>query len=725
MTLSEVQSQDTKIDENKLSEILQGFGADLQRKFDDYVSRKNHIEEIWLEDERQHQGKLTSEEDSRLTTAKKSKIVVNATRSKCDIAEAILINFVHPTDDRSFGIQHTPIPDMGVEGIQLVPGEEAQQGVEQSGETRDDVAKKRAENMEREIDDQLTETKYHAECRDMIHDSVRLGTGIIKGPIVVNKTRRRWDTDGQGVSQLQIVEDLTPGAKKVSPWDFFPDPNAAKIEDAEDVFERKYLNRKQMQELAKRQHYLKDQIATLLDNEPATVSPNKLNVLREISGKGDIDTAKLYEVVEYTGPIKHEELVAARMSVHMMLGMTDDKESDDYIESPEYDPLEETSGVIVFCGSTVIKVSLNPAETGILPYSVFNWEEDPTSIFGFGIPYRLRNSQQVVNATWRMTMDNAGVTTGPQIVADQTAIEPANGSWEITNKKIWWLTEEGRKKGGTVKDAFGIFHIPGHHQELLAIFGIAMDLMDVETNLPAIMQGDQNAEVTKTKGGLELLIRRANIAIRRIVRSYDDNITDPFITRFYDYNMQNSQNPEIKGDFNTVAKGMDYLEESAASDEAVQEMLSFIDHPILGPMTDPDELYKRVCRARKVDCQGLLIPKDVREQNQENQGPSQAEIELIIKEAELKLKSREIDIKEAEARAKIQAMYAEVAIKEKITVDQLIAKVGYERDKLYLENRKVDVAEKKTQNDRDIAGVNAMNHQNELGFKAKSGRDGI
>jgi len=205
MTLSEVQSQDTKIDENKLSEILQGFGADLQRKFDDYVSRKNHIEEIWLEDERQHQGKLTSEEDSRLTTAKKSKIVVNATRSKCDIAEAILINFVHPTDDRSFGIQHTPIPDMGVEGIQLVPGEEAQQGVEQSGETRDDVAKKRAENMEREIDDQLTETKYHAECRDMIHDSVRLGTGIIKGPIVVNKTRRRWDTDGQGVSQLQIV----------------------------------------------------------------------------------------------------------------------------------------------------------------------------------------------------------------------------------------------------------------------------------------------------------------------------------------------------------------------------------------------------------------------------------------------------------------------------------------------------------------------------------------
>ena len=51
------------------------------------------------------------------------------------------------------------------------------------------------------------------------------------------------------------------------------------------------------------------------------------------------------------------------------------------------DDLSEIDGIVIFSGSLVLKVMLNPYDTEEWPYSVFVCEPDEACIFGYGIPY--------------------------------------------------------------------------------------------------------------------------------------------------------------------------------------------------------------------------------------------------------------------------------------------------------------------------------------------------
>ena len=84
---------------------------------------------------------------------------------------------------------------------------------------------------------------------------------------------------------------------------------------------------------------------------------------------------------------------------------------------------------MLFANDRVIKVSLNPMDSDERPYSVFNWEKDESSVFGFGVPYLMRNPQRVINAAWRMMMDNAGLSVADQLVINKELLSPADGSW--------------------------------------------------------------------------------------------------------------------------------------------------------------------------------------------------------------------------------------------------------------------------------------------------------
>ncbi|MEL0119841.1 MAG: hypothetical protein VXB01_12955, partial [Opitutae bacterium] len=72
---------------------------------------------------------------------------------------------------------------------------------------------------------------------------------------------------------------------------------------------------------------------------------------------------------------------------------------------------------------------------------------------------------------------------------------------------------------------------------------------------PLIAQGEMGPHVTKTSSGMAMLMNSSNIVLRKAVKNWDDDITRPLITRFYDWNMQFNEKPDIKGDFNIEARG--------------------------------------------------------------------------------------------------------------------------------------------------------------------------
>ncbi len=551
----EPNEEDIKAD---MIEKIQLFGKGLQRLVNTQIGLKEELERRWLDDLRHYNGKPDSDTDAEIKKKPKaSRIFVNLTRSKSNTAESKWADLQLPTDDRNWGIKPTPVPELAKslksdKPVQLVDGATAIDPETEEPHLEKDLAqdimeeaKEAAELMQTEIDDQLTESKYNAVCRDIIHDACVVGTGIIKGPMVESSAKKAWIKNESGQWVLNTTVTDKPTSARVDYWNFFPDMSAVKWEDCEFTFERHMLTKKQFRQMGKALGFNKEKMRILLRSSPTGIRSNisYLNELREINGITQIKNDSRYELWEYHGNVEKE---------NMLLCGCEGIDLDD--------PLEEYEGSVWFAEDIVLKVALNHMDDESLPYNVLNWEVDDTSIFGFGVPFRMRHPQRVMNASWRMVLDNAGLSTGPQIIVNKMIVEPADGHWKLSPRKIWWITDP---KADATK-AFTTFDIQSNQSELTSIFEMAHRLADEETSVPQMQMGNQPGDqqqpaMLKTLGGTQLWMASNNIMMRRAVKNFDDNITSPFIGRFYDWNMQFSKKEEIKGDYSIDARGTSVL----------------------------------------------------------------------------------------------------------------------------------------------------------------------
>lgn len=598
-------------------ERLAAIVGRLAKDAEERVNKRRSIEERWLDDLRQFYGQYTDKIVTELKEANKSVLFINQTRPKTNACEARLSDMLFPTDDRNWGIGPTPVPELTVQAEEVaMEAAAAAAQLEQSPESAEtqvraskamlaqaeiqaqlDEARKRARAMETEIEDHLRECRYQASARDAIRDACRLGTGIMKGPITGDKLRRQWQPGADGQHALQEIQDARPEFWRVDPWHFFPETDAQCMEDNGSTFERHLMKAKDLKKLARKSGFDANAIRTLLQDEPRAVMPQFIADLRSLTG-GEVDTTtNRYEVWEYRGPLTAEEMLdIARMSGRDQ--MVEDLE----LEDEKVDPLQEMHAVVWLCQDQLLKFGIHHLDSGESIYSVFNLEKDESSIFGFGIPYLMRDSQKALSSAWRIMMDNAGLSSGPQIVVDTQVVEPVDGNYMLTPRKMW------KKKSNVAPNArpFESFDIPMHQQELANIIEMAKTFIDDETSMPMIAQGEQGAQVTKTAQGMSLLMNSANVVFRRIVKNFDDDMTTPNIRRMYDFLMQFSQKDYIKGDFEVDARGTSVLlVREMQSANLMTFLLQFGAHPVLAKF-----LKKEGLPAMRLLVQTMMIPAD-------------------------------------------------------------------------------------------------------------------
>lgn len=651
----------------QLEENLQVFGTRLSKLASDNAAKRSLIEERWLEDYRQYHGKYDERTQQILDNdTSGSKIFVNITRNKTSAAEARLQDMLFPTDDRNWAIRPTPIPTLAnADEGETIQAEGQQIDKKALANEIQRAAKKKSEGMQRQIDDQLNESKYQLHSRDKIHDACLLGTSILKGPVIVGRSKKKWTTV-EGMTQLSVEESLDPSVERVDPWDFFPDMSARTLEEAEFIFERHRMNKKQLRAFAKLPGVMRDQLREVMRSE--TDSSNKstdyTDNIRAITGVNSVSSDSKYELWEYHGPINKDELVAAGVEL----------EDDD-------DPLTEYEGIVFFIGSTVIRAVINPMDTEDHPYSVFNWEKDDASIFGFGIPYLMRNPQKVINATWRMMLDNGGMSVADQIVVNRELVSPADGNWTLAPKKLWYLKDKTR----SVNDAFSAFSTQSHQTELANMFSMARQLADEETNMPLIAQGEQSSDVTKTSSGMAMLMNSANIVLRRAVKNWDDDVTGTLIPRFYDWNMQFSEDEEIKGDFTIDARGSSALLVREKQQESLMVYANISgSNPHLAMRRDWGGLDKKIAQALEVPYDDLTLPDDEIKEAQKNAAENQPKDPQIVR-----------------AELQAQADQQKLQFEGQRSTQEFQLSAG----KLRIEQQEIQLAERKLQQDREIALV--------------------
>ncbi|SKB32447.1 hypothetical protein [Sphingopyxis flava] len=650
--------------EEKLQQGMQAVILELERLLAEQISARVNIETRWMEDLRQLHGIYEPNIQGALENdSERSKVFVNLTRPKTLAWEARLTDLLFPADDRNWGIQPTPVPDLDdaarnavaqieqaeVQIKELVEQNNAMADQQADPEQADpdaarqqevaaqmaelekqlvplkkafadaqrilDQAKRRAELMQREIDDQLTETNYAAVARDVIGDACRLGSGIIKGPVTMRAKRGSWQPvvgeDGAPIAGQYVLErapDPRPGCRRVHPINWFPDMSAACMEECEFTFERHPVNKMRLRKMTREMGFRENVVREILRDSPrheSAISNNNLNDMRLI--EMDAPNAALlpdrYIVWEYHGALSVEQIA----TVLRAIGKDDEAEE---IER-EDDTLAERRVVLYFCQGRLLKIAPDyPLDSGESLYSWFPFERgEATMLAAIGVPRLMRQVQSMFNSSIRMMMDNGGLSAGPQIIVDKSQVEPEDGNWKLRPRKVW--IRKGSDVSPQGQGPFQVVNIPVNLQQLMVIVDFALKMIDEVVSMPLIAQGEQGAHVTQTSSGMSMLFNSANVIFRRVVKNWDDDITSPFITRFFDWNMQFSDKEAIKGDMQTEARGTSVL---LVREIQSQQLMAITDkwstHPVIGPAIRVYETLRMTLQAMAINPGDVLVEPD-------------------------------------------------------------------------------------------------------------------
>jgi len=151
-----------------------------------------------------------------------------------------------------------------------------------------------AKNMEKKIHDQLEESGASKHLRSTAFEMALFGTGVMKGPFAVDKEYPNWDEEGEYDPTLKTV----PQVSHVSVWNFYPDPDANNMDEAQFVIERHKLSRSQLRALKKRPHFRSEVIeAAIAEGENYT----KESWEDDLSDYAPEHGIERFEVLEYWG----------------------------------------------------------------------------------------------------------------------------------------------------------------------------------------------------------------------------------------------------------------------------------------------------------------------------------------------------------------------------------------------------------------------------------------
>lgn len=573
--------------EEEMQARLSSLVGMLEALAKDQVQRKAaDVEQRWLGDLRAFHGRYDQKTETELAGTSKSRAYVKITRKKTNSWEARLSALLFPTDDDNWDIRPTPVPTLVEQAKQAVeqakqalaqandaasqmatsPDPAQQQQLAQQAETLAataqealddaavlqlavDEAKKRSEAMRGEMRDQLVECDYASHCRMVIRDCVRLGSGILKGPLSGGQRSGKW-LQIDGSYQYKREEDPAPVYRWVDPWSYFPDMSAMRPEDREFEFERHLWSGKDLRGLVREAGFNKTAVRAILEertNRGHAVTDTSMNYLvdlRSITGAADAIKDR-FVGWEYHGPLGCREIATVLRALGDDAGATAYEERDD--------PLEEIRVIVWFAEGRILKMApAYPLDSGESLYSMFTFEPSEGSIFGYGVPNIMGDSQKSMNGAWRMALDNAGLSVGPQIFIDRDAVEPANRSWDLTPRKIWY-----KKKGATLGagNVLEIQNIPNNVEEIMNIVRTARQFIDDETALPVQAEGELTDNPNITATATNFMSMASNITFRRVVKNFDDGLTVPSIRRLYDWNMQHNSRDDIKGDMKVDARG--------------------------------------------------------------------------------------------------------------------------------------------------------------------------
>ena len=554
-------TNDTLVQDVDVSNIIP-FIMERYQRAEDY---RYQDEERWLRAYRNYRGLYGP--DVQFTEAEKSRVFIKVTKTKTLAAYGQIVDVLFAANKFPLSVDPTELPEGVVEdvhfdpkepeqlrgetmlsspygfagdGNDLPPGATAKTLMEQLGPLSEKLepvedklkegpgntptaiefspAKIAAKKMEKKIHDQLEESGASKSLRSSAFEMALFGTGIMKGPFAADKEYPNWNENGEYDPMFKTM----PQVNHVSVWNFYPDPDANNMDEAQFIIERHKMSRSQLRNLKKRPYFRSqviDEAITLGENYDKKYWEDDLS---DYAPEHGIDR---FEVLEYWGMVDIEMLEEQNVEIPA--------------ELKDFDELQAN---VWICNNKLIRMVLNPFKPSKIPYAASPYELNPYSFFGVGIAENMDDTQTLMNGFMRMAVDNAVLSGNLIVEVDETNLVPGQ-DLSLYPGKVF------RRQGGATGQAIFGTKFPNVSSENMMLFDKARVLADESTGFPSFAHGQTGVSgVGRTASGISMLMGAAQGSIKTVIKNVDDYLLRPLGEGFFRFNMQFDFDPSIKGE---------------------------------------------------------------------------------------------------------------------------------------------------------------------------------
>ena len=607
-------SDDTSISDTGVSSIIP-FIMERYNRSEDY---RYQDEERWLRAYRNYRGLYSPE--VQFTEAEKSRVFIKVTKTKTLAAYGQIVDVLFANQRFPLSIEPTELPEGVVadvhfdpqepeemrgdnsmtspygfagDGQDLPPGATAQTLQEKLGvmannlEPIQDKLKEgpgktptaisfspamiAAKKMQKKIHDQLEESGATKHLRNAAFEMALFGTGVMKGPFAIDKEYPNWDDEGNYDPLFKTI----PQVNHVSVWNFYPDPDANNMDEAQYVVERHKMSRTQLRNLKKRPYFRSQVIDEVISMGENYTKKYWEDDLSDYAPEHGIDR---FEVLEYWGMVDVELL--------------QEQEIDIPKELQEFDELQANVWV---CNGKLMRMVLNPFKPSKIPYSSAPYELNPYSFFGVGIAENMDDTQTLMNGFMRMAVDNAVLSGNLIVEVDETNLVPGQ-DLSLYPGKIF------RRQGGAPGQAIFGTKFPNVSQENMMLFDKARVLADESTGFPSFAHGQTGVSgVGRTASGISMLMGAAQGSTKTVIKNVDDYLLRPLGEGLFRFNMQFDFDPEIKGDLEVKARGTESLMANEVRSQRLMQFLQIASSPALAPFAKFQYVIREIAKSMDLD----------------------------------------------------------------------------------------------------------------------------
>ena len=428
-----------------------------------------------------------------------------------------------------------------------------------------------AKKMQKKIHDQLEESGANKNLRSSSFEMALFGTGIMKGPFAIDKEYPNWDDEGNYDPLFKTV----PQINHVSVWNFYPDPDANNMDEAQFVIERHKMSRTQVRNLKKRPYFRSDVIDEAISMGENYTKKYWEDDLSDYAPEHGIDR---FEVLEYWGMVDVE--------------MLEDQGVDIPEELTDFDELQAN---VWICNGKLLRMVLNPFKPSRIPYHAAPFELNPYSFFGVGIAENMDDTQTLMNGFMRMAVDNAVLSGNLIVEVDETNLVPGQ-DLSLYPGKVF------RRQGGAPGQAIFGTKFPNVSSENMMLFDKARQLSDESTGMPSFAHGQTGVSgVGRTASGISMLMGAAAGGIKTVIKNVDDYLLRPLGEGLFRFNMQFDFDKEIKGDLEVKARGTESLMANEVRSQRLMQFLQVASNPALAPFAKFQYVISEIAKSMDLD----------------------------------------------------------------------------------------------------------------------------